>query len=145
MGVRPVRPIHAGRFNPRFGPSNAVASRSHVHHASGKVAYPTGLGNDPDARLKRALKAYIDEDAWATLYSTVSRRFPQPDTGEIAVKVINRYGDEVATKSCTVSRCRWGSAMASITPSSMIPSGWHPQPVQDFTVGIRYRLPSGIP
>ncbi len=31
--------------------------------------YFTG-GNDPYARLKRALKADIDEDAWASLYST---------------------------------------------------------------------------
>jgi adenine-specific DNA-methyltransferase len=56
--------------------------------------YFTG-GNDPYQRLKRALKADIDEDAWATLYSTVSRPFPKPDTGKIAVKVINDYGDEV--------------------------------------------------
>jgi len=52
-------------------------------------------GNDPYARLKRALKADIDEDTWASLYSTVSRPFPRPDTGKIAVKVINDYGDEV--------------------------------------------------
>lgn len=56
--------------------------------------YFTG-GNDPYARLKRALKADIDEDAWASLYSTVSRPFPKPETGKIAVKVINDYGDEV--------------------------------------------------
>ena len=56
--------------------------------------YFTG-GNDPYARLKRALKAAIDEDAWASLYSTVSRPFARPDTGKIAVKVINDYGDEV--------------------------------------------------
>lgn len=56
--------------------------------------YFTG-GNDPYARLKKALKADIDEEAWATLYSTTSRPFPKPDTGKIAVKVINDYGDEV--------------------------------------------------
>jgi adenine-specific DNA-methyltransferase len=56
--------------------------------------YFTG-GNDPYARLKKALKADIDETAWATLYSTRSRPFPRPDTGKIAVKVINHYGDEV--------------------------------------------------
>ena len=56
--------------------------------------YFTG-GNDPYARLKRALKADIDEEAWASLYSTVSRAFPKPETGKIAVKVINDYGDEV--------------------------------------------------
>ena len=56
--------------------------------------YFTG-GNDPYARLKRALKADIDEEAWASLYSTVSRPFPRPSTGKIAIKVINDYGDEV--------------------------------------------------
>jgi adenine-specific DNA-methyltransferase len=57
-------------------------------------AYFTGAG-DPYDRLKRALRAEIDEDAWSTLYSTVSRPFPKPETGRIAIKVINHYGDEV--------------------------------------------------
>jgi adenine-specific DNA-methyltransferase len=57
-------------------------------------AYFTG-GNDPYAQLRRALRADVDEDAWSTLYSTVSRQFPRPQTGKIAVKVINHYGDEV--------------------------------------------------
>ena len=57
-------------------------------------AYFTG-GQDPYKKLKRDLKAEIDEDAWATLYRTVSRPFPKPSTGKIAVKVINDYGDEV--------------------------------------------------
>jgi adenine-specific DNA-methyltransferase len=52
-------------------------------------------GQDPYKRLKRALKADIDEDAWATLYRTESRPFARPETGKIAVKVINDYGDEV--------------------------------------------------
>jgi adenine-specific DNA-methyltransferase len=56
--------------------------------------YFTG-GNDPYARLKKALKADIDEDAWATLYRTSSRPFAVPGTRRIAVKVINDYGDEV--------------------------------------------------
>src|SRR5690606_37363798 len=56
--------------------------------------YFTG-GQDPYKRLKKALKAEIDEDAWATLNQTVSRPFPSPSTGKIAVKVINDYGDEV--------------------------------------------------
>ncbi|WP_250284291.1 MULTISPECIES: DNA methyltransferase [unclassified Frankia] len=57
--------------------------------------YFSGAGNDPYARLKKALKADIDEAAWATLYTTRSRPFPKPDTGRIAVKAINHYGDEV--------------------------------------------------
>lgn len=46
-------------------------------------------------KLKRALRAEIDEAAWSSLYSTVSRPFAVPETGKIAVKVINHYGDEV--------------------------------------------------
>jgi adenine-specific DNA-methyltransferase len=56
--------------------------------------YFTG-GMDPYKRLKTALKADINEEAWATLYRTVSRPFPHPDSGRIAIKVINDYGDEV--------------------------------------------------
>jgi adenine-specific DNA-methyltransferase len=51
--------------------------------------------NKPYEKLKKALKADINEDAWDELYSTVSRPFPPPKTGKIAVKVINHYGDEV--------------------------------------------------
>jgi adenine-specific DNA-methyltransferase len=56
--------------------------------------YFTG-GQDPFARLKRALKADIDEEAWASLHRTESRPFPRPESGKIAVKVVNDYGDEV--------------------------------------------------
>jgi adenine-specific DNA-methyltransferase len=56
--------------------------------------YFTG-GNDPYKRLKVALKTDIDADAWASLCQTTSREFPKPETGRIAVKVINDYGDEV--------------------------------------------------
>ena len=56
--------------------------------------YFTGDG-DPYKRLKTALRADIDADAWASLYKVVSRPFPRPSTGKIAVKVINDYGDEV--------------------------------------------------
>jgi adenine-specific DNA-methyltransferase len=57
-------------------------------------AYFTGA-EEPYDKLKRALRAEIDESAWAALYSTTSRPFPIPETGKIAVKVINHYGDEV--------------------------------------------------
>ena len=40
--------------------------------------YFTG-GQDPYERLKKALKADIDEDAWATLYRTESRPFARPE------------------------------------------------------------------
>jgi adenine-specific DNA-methyltransferase len=45
--------------------------------------------------VKRALKAEIDESVWASLYAAVSRPFEKPETGKIAIKVINHYGDEV--------------------------------------------------
>jgi len=57
-------------------------------------AYFTGA-DEPYEKLKRALRAEIDEAAWSSLYSTVSRPFAVPDTRRIAVKVINHYGDEV--------------------------------------------------
>ncbi|CAN5838582.1 site-specific DNA-methyltransferase [soil metagenome] len=57
-------------------------------------AYFTG-SDEPYQRLRRALRAEIDEDAWASLHATVSRSFERPSTGRIAVKVINHYGDEV--------------------------------------------------
>ncbi|HJR62387.1 MAG TPA: hypothetical protein VJ803_01700, partial [Gemmatimonadaceae bacterium] len=57
-------------------------------------AYFTGA-DEPYEKLQRALRAEIDEAAWQSLYSTVSRPFDLPETGKIAVKVINHYGDEV--------------------------------------------------
>ncbi|HVW81005.1 MAG TPA: site-specific DNA-methyltransferase [Mycobacteriales bacterium] len=56
--------------------------------------YFTG-GGDPYKRLKTALKADIDAEAWESLYRVESRPFDVPETGKIAVKVINDYGDEV--------------------------------------------------
>ena len=57
-------------------------------------AYFTG-GDDPYERLRRALRAEIDEASWQSPYSSVSRPLPPPSTGKIAVKVINHFGDEV--------------------------------------------------
>ena len=51
--------------------------------------------NDPYKALKTTLKAEIDADAWASLHSDVSRPFDRPESGRIAVKVINHLGDEV--------------------------------------------------
>jgi adenine-specific DNA-methyltransferase len=51
--------------------------------------------NDPYKALKTTLKAEIDEEAWGTLNSDVSRPFAKPVSGRIAVKVINHLGDEV--------------------------------------------------
>jgi adenine-specific DNA-methyltransferase len=59
-----------------------------------RQAYFLGA-NDPYKALKTTLKSEINEDAWATLHSDTSRPFPKPESGRIAVKVINHLGDEV--------------------------------------------------
>lgn len=64
----------------------------HIYFA-GTEGKPDAL--DPYTRLRKALRSEIDESAWASLYSTRSRPFPRPESGKIAVKVINHYGDEV--------------------------------------------------
>lgn len=51
--------------------------------------------SDPYKALRTSLKAEIDEAAWASLKSDISRPFPKPKSGRIAVKVINHLGDEV--------------------------------------------------
>lgn len=51
--------------------------------------------NDPYKSLKTTLKAEINREAWASLNSDISRPFPKPASGRIAVKVINHLGDEV--------------------------------------------------
>jgi adenine-specific DNA-methyltransferase len=58
-------------------------------------AYFTGA-DEPYDKLKRALRAEIDESAWSALYTNESIPFEKPaNKGKIAVKVINHYGDEV--------------------------------------------------
>jgi len=51
--------------------------------------------NDPYSALKTSLKAEVNKEAWDTLHSDISRPFPKPKSGRIAVKVINHLGDEV--------------------------------------------------
>ncbi|PIY24161.1 MAG: site-specific DNA-methyltransferase, partial [Deltaproteobacteria bacterium CG_4_10_14_3_um_filter_60_8] len=51
--------------------------------------------NDPYSALKTTLKAEVNEEAWASLHSDISRPFDKPASGRIAVKVINHLGDEV--------------------------------------------------
>ena len=46
--------------------------------------YFTGA-DEPYEKLKRALWADIDEAAWSSLYSTMSRPFDKPKTGKIAI------------------------------------------------------------
>ena len=59
-----------------------------------RQAYFLGSG-DPYRSLKTTLKAEIDAEAWEALNRDVSREFPKPKGGRIAVKVINHLGDEV--------------------------------------------------
>lgn len=57
-------------------------------------AYFTGE-NEPYKQLQKALKSEVNEEAWEALYRTESLPFAKPESGKIAVKVINHYGDEV--------------------------------------------------
>ena len=59
-----------------------------------RQAYFLGA-RDPYKALKTTLKAEINQDIWATLHSDTSRPFSKPQSGRIAVKVINHLGDEV--------------------------------------------------
>lgn len=63
-----------------------------------------GKDGGPYDRLKGALRAEINEEAWASLYQTRSTPFEPPKPkdsskrkGKIAIKVINHYGDEVTS------------------------------------------------
>lgn len=61
-----------------------------------RQAYFLGA-DEPYEKLKKALRAEVDEGAWSALYSDTSLPFPLPSNKkrQIAVKVINHYGDEV--------------------------------------------------
>ena len=66
------------------------------NHESFFVRHAYFLGaNDPYKSLKTTLRSEIDRQAWESLNSAVSRPFPKPKSGYIAVKVINHLGDEV--------------------------------------------------
>ena len=76
----------------KFGSNWQVSTRKReVKEAQIIGRLPADIRTNSD----RALRAEIDEAAWSELYSTISRPFPKPETGKIAVKVINHYGDEV--------------------------------------------------
>jgi len=99
-----VRIIGVDVFDPQTGDIRSGDTKSiavwfidtEYDEESFRVRHAYFLGaNDPYKSLKIALRAEIDEAAWATLYSDVSRPFRRPDTGRIAVKVINHFGDEV--------------------------------------------------
>jgi hypothetical protein len=54
-----------------------------------------GTSDGPYDKLRKALRAEIDEGEWSKLYRAVSQPFDPPQSGKIAVKVINHFGDEV--------------------------------------------------
>jgi adenine-specific DNA-methyltransferase len=51
--------------------------------------------NEPYEKLRKALRAEIDEGEWSKLYRATSQPFDPPKSGKVAVKVINHFGDEV--------------------------------------------------
>lgn len=59
-----------------------------------RQAYFLGA-KDPYKSLRTSLKNEINEEAWLSLKSNVSRPFPKPSSGRVAVKAINHLGDEV--------------------------------------------------
>ncbi len=99
-----VRIIGVDVFDPQTGDIRSGDTKSlaawfidtDYNEESFYVRHAYFLGaNDPYKSLKAALRAEIDEEAWATLYRDVSRPFRRPEKGRIAVKVINHFGDEV--------------------------------------------------
>ena len=66
--------------------------------------YFTG-NTDPYARLKKALKADIDEAAWQSLYSTRSRPFPR----RRPARSRSRSSTTMAMRCCRSTTCRSGS------------------------------------
>ena len=91
-----VRPHHAGDPQPFTEDIACWFIDTDYNGESFFVRYAYFTGPDePYEKLKRALRAEVDEAAWASLYSTTSRPFARPKSEKIAVKVINHYGDEV--------------------------------------------------
>ena len=117
-GFRRARHRHRGRRQDGSSPSRSTASTSTTRPPARSAAATDDIAcwfidtdyngeaffvrhayflgaDDPYDKLKRALPRRDRRGRWASLYSTVSRPFPRPATGRIAVKVINHYGDEI--------------------------------------------------
>lgn len=99
-----IRIIGVDVFDPQIGEIRSGDTKSiaawfidtEYNEESFYVRHAYFLGaNDPYKSLKTALRAEIDEEAWATLYRDVSRPFARPAGGRVAVKAINHFGDEV--------------------------------------------------
>jgi adenine-specific DNA-methyltransferase len=81
-------------------------------------AYFTG-NDQPYEKLKRALRAEIDEPAWSSLYSTISRPFPKP-TGKrsripsrSSITTVMQLGDSSSTPAKTERRPMGGEIYPS--------------------------------
>ena len=61
----------------------------------GATYNPRGIFISHPSSPYRTLKAEISEEAWESVNSDTSRPFKKPESGRIAVKVINQLGDEV--------------------------------------------------
>ena len=70
--------------------SRVCNPRACRHTKRTKRSYATSGGSP-----RNSGRVFVLRCCWESLYSTVSRPFPHPTTGKIAVKVINHYGDEV--------------------------------------------------
>ena len=99
MQVHGVEVFHPDTGEVRSDGPDGIACRfidADYNEESFFVRHAYFLGaNDPYKALKTTLKAQIDEEAWETLHSAISRPFKPPESGRIAVKVINHLGDEV--------------------------------------------------
>jgi hypothetical protein len=96
--VRPGKAGQEGERRRRFWDS--VCRSAGADRAASRLDPADQCGTVYD-KLKRALRAEIDEAARSCLHRAVSRAFVRPTSGNIAVKVISHYGDEVLSA--------WGS------------------------------------
>lgn len=60
-----------------------------------RIHFPGQHGDKHIKKLKKALIKVLNEDAYKAMLSNTSMPFPKPQTGQIAVKIITRTGDEM--------------------------------------------------
>lgn len=85
-----IRGVEA--YDPTTG---QIRSQSPDDIACGFIDIDYNAAPTSPTKRSRALRAEIDEAAWASLHSSASRPFESLATGKFSVKVIHRYGDEV--------------------------------------------------
>ena len=94
---RRVPPQHRQGAERRPGRHRLLGSSTPTttRRASSSATPTSSARTTRTSALKTTLKAEINEEAWETLHSDTSRPFDKPESGRIAVKVINHLGDEV--------------------------------------------------